>query len=223
MGVIYFPKLLYLNIYKPKPTLFSMVLANQTAVTLYQVIEGGILLNQASIITLIIFCIGAAIGTQWGLDRLYDNELLTKFKAYRKELVSNLKFKLREIALNTRRTEDEFNKEINKFIEEWQEFQENVNNYYESILRWRKTSMIFFFATALLYLIRLSRPDLFVYSYSIVFISNLLLLVSLISLMMLFYKIFSLNSRISKYLLKKPEASETLLKIQNRIFSKKER
>ncbi len=179
-----------------------MVIENYINITLEQAIEGSITLGPPILLSLIILCFGIAIGAQWGFDKIYNLNRLEKFKKYKSDLIANLKSKLKKISS---KKDDEFNDEINDFVEEWQIFQTEVGNIYTRLLWWRKEILIVFSLAGVSYFLRLVRPDLLLFGgYKISLISNTLFILGLISIFFFTYQIIKLKTQIAKYILDKP-------------------
>lgn len=198
-----------------------MVYENYVNLTFSEVIEGSQPLAEPILISLIILCFGIAFGAQWGFNKIYNENRIKKFKDFRAELISNLKFKLKKLALTTYRNDDELNKEIKRFIEEWQDFQENIKDYYDKLLWWRKEVLVIFSLAGICYFIRLIRPDLLFVGYKISLISNSLFLIGLISIFVFGYKIINLDTQIAKYTMEKTSAEEIFKNIISRVFNRK--
>lgn len=199
-----------------------MVYENYVNLTISQVIEGSQPFSPSLLVTLIISCFGIAFGAQWGFNKIYNLDKVEKFKGYRNELISNLKFKLKVLALKKHKNDEEFNKEINDFVEGWQNFQENIKDYYDGLLWWRKEILYVFSLAGISYFFRLIRPDLILlYEYKIAFISNLLLFFGLISIFIFVYKIIKLDDQITKYTIEKSSSKKIINKITKRVFNSK--
>ena len=193
---------------------------NYTNITLSQVFEGSQYFDPTFLMAMVILCFGIAFGAQWGFNKIYSPRRIEKFKNYRSELVLNLKFKLKSLALTTYKDDGEFNRRINEFIAEWQDFEDNIKEYYNKLLWWRKEILIIFSLAGISYFFRLIRPDLVWLSYRITTISNFLFILGLISMLIFCYKIIKLDSQIAKYIIEKPNAEETISKIAKKVFRK---
>lgn len=179
-----------------------MVVENYTNITWAQAIEGSITLEPSMILTLVILCFGIAIGAQWGFDKIYSLNRLEKFRRYKSDLVSNLKSRLKKISS---KDDKEFSEEINEFVDEWQTFQIDVGNCYNRLLFWRKEILIVFALAGISYFLRFIRPDLLLWGYKIVIISNTLFIFGLLSIFIFAYQIIKLETEIAKYIIDKTQ------------------
>ncbi len=172
-------------------------------------------MEEYTIISLIPIGVTIAFGISYGFDKIYNEKFINEFKRYKDEISNNLIFSLRKIALTSYEDRTKIEEKVEKFIKEWQDYQENIKEKYNELLNFRKVFMLLFTVGALIYLLSIFMKtklfDLALEYYATIFyIAGFVVLIKFVVIL------YDLKSKIAKYELERPSFKDIKEKISRR-------
>ena len=158
-------------------------------------------MEESTIISLVVISVAFAWGARYGFNLIYRKDYKETFEKFREDSEKELFFRLREIGLETFKAPDKFRENVESFIKNWQDYQNNVIEGYAGINRNRKIIFVFFLVSSISLFSELLKRESIINPVSVnpLNLGLVLFLLGLIMLGAYGWEIYELNDRISKY------------------------